>query len=109
MGTVFISNAFSINMVKSPANLTIAEVDINDVKNIVTTNSFTSAIGHNSTSEILSKLLGVEVPTNRISISLNNDDILIVFQVMVRIEEGRILSEEELQALPKKFFLVKVI
>lgn len=63
---------------------------------------FISAIGHSSTSMLLSKILGVEVKTNRISIKMEENDRAIIIRVLERLEEGRILCEEEVEALWKE-------
>jgi hypothetical protein len=104
---IFISNAFSLSMLTSfPANLIVKEVSINDVKEILKRHSFTSAVGHQATADVLSKLLNVQVPFNRIQIQLREGDALIVFQLMTRLEEGKVLTEDELSKLQFKFLLV---
>ena len=67
---------------------------------------YISAVGHKATAEILSSVLGVEIPENRIAISLEKGDIAIVIKLGVRLPEGKILSAEELREL--KFELGKL-
>jgi hypothetical protein len=87
----------------------IREVTIEEVKQILNTDlEIVSAIGHQSTANVLSHLLEREIPANRISITLTPYDTLIVFQLLSRLEEGRILSEEEIKQLKFKFFVVVV-
>jgi hypothetical protein len=86
--------------------LKVKEVDI--VKSMLRTERFISAIGHESTSRLLTTLLGMEIPFNRVPIKLKEGDRLVVFQLMTRLEEGRVLSEEELKQLQYKFFVVEV-
>jgi hypothetical protein len=73
---------------------------------------FISAVGHQATAEILTDLLGVEVPFNRAAITMREGDSLIVFQLRVRLEEGRILTREEVLSLYEggqaSFWLVEV-
>jgi len=60
-------------------------------------NGFVSAIGHPATASALSKILGVNVPTNRVSITLQPGDTLIVFQLAVgRLAPGQELSEQDI-------------
>ena len=108
-GKTFLGNAFSINMVeKFPAKAYFREISIEDVKNIISS-GFISAVGHESTSIILTKILGIEIPMNRITITLNNGDNLIVAALnMPRLPENKILQEEELEKIPIKFILVEV-
>jgi len=104
---IFVSNAFSLSMLTSfPANLIVKEVSINDVKEILKRHSFTSAVGHQATADVLTRLLGVQVPFNRIQIQLREGDAVIVFQLMTRLEEGKVLTEDELSKLQFKFLLV---
>jgi hypothetical protein len=53
---------------------------------------FTSAIGHEATAQALSKLLGMAIPVNRVAIQMEPGDKAIVFRLLKRIEEGRVLS-----------------
>jgi hypothetical protein len=61
---------------------------------------FVSAVGHEGTAQILSQLLGVKVPVSRIQIRMNVGDKAVVFRVLTRLPEGKILTEEELKKLP---------
>jgi hypothetical protein len=111
---VIISNAFSISMVMpansdtKEANVSIKEVAVEDVKEALK-GSFESAVGHQSTAEILSTLLETSIPMNRISVSIEKGDVLYVFQLLKRIEEGKILSADEIKNLPYKFFKVEIL
>jgi hypothetical protein len=67
---------------------------------------FTSAVGHKGTAEVLSSILGVNIPENRVAISLEKGDIALVFRLLVRLPEGKVLSAEELKGL--KFELGKL-
>jgi len=92
--------------------LRVRPISLEEVKEKLRSVSFTSAVGHESTARILTTLLGVEVPLNRVAISLSPSDRLIVFQIKMRLEEGRILSEEEVRSLYEQglasFVLVEV-
>ncbi|MCS7080909.1 MAG: YddF family protein [Chloracidobacterium sp.] len=58
-----------------------------------------SAIGHAATAKLLTRLLGVEVPVNRIAITQQVGEQAIVFRLKDRPPEGAILSETELEAI----------
>jgi len=58
-----------------------------------------SAIGHQSTAQVLSKLLGFEVPAQRISIELDKGDVAIAFALDYRLPEGKVLPDEELKRI----------
>lgn len=105
---VIVGNAFSLGMLAaSPVNLRVTEVTIEEVKALIQ-EGFDSAVGHESTARILSALLGVEVPFNRKAVSLSKGDRLVVFQLLTRLEEGKVLTEEEVRALPYRFYLVEI-
>jgi len=80
--------------------LTIAEA-----REILQSNSFISAIGHEATAKLLSSLLNINIPVNRISVYLEPGDIGIHFFLKTRLPEGKILTESELKQLD--FWLVK--
>lgn len=109
---IYICNSFTISMlnnINDDITLSIKRVNIDTVKEIVANNEVISAIGHNSTVEVVNKLLGTNFTMNRIQISMNSDDLLIVFQLLVRLEEGRILDSNELMNLPTSWFIVRII
>jgi D-ribose pyranose/furanose isomerase RbsD len=97
------------NLDKKEVNLSVKEVPAEEVKETLKNNSFTSAVGHQTTSEVLSTLLEIPISTNRISVSLEKGDVLYVFQLLKRIEEGKILSADEIKSLPYKFFKVEIL
>jgi len=106
-GKIFVSNAFSLSMLTSfPANLIIREVSVEDVKKLLSQSNFVSAVGHQATADVLTKLLNVQIPFNRVQIQLNEGDVLVVFQLLTRLEEGKVLTEDELSKLQFKFLLV---
>ena len=105
--TVYLANAFSLSMVTPPATLSVVEADEDSVKRVVAS-GFTSVIGHDATAKIVSSRLGVPVQVNRVSIQLKPGDLLVVFQLLTRLPEGKILSEEEMRNVQAKWYLVAV-
>ena len=67
---------------------------------------FTSAIGHQSTAELLSSLLGVSVPVNRIQFAQEVGDMALVFKVKGRPSEGKILTIAEIEEIGYEFGLL---
>jgi len=105
---LYVANAFSLQMLDSfPATVEVEEVSLDEARALLTSNEFVSAVGHGGTAEVLSALLGVDVPENRVSIRVGDEDAVLVFQLLTRLEEGRVLSGEELRALPYRFFVVR--
>jgi hypothetical protein len=91
------------------AVIRIEEIDTDTARNIVRESEVASAVGHEATAKILSTLLGVRVDFNRVPIKLNKGDSAIVFQLLTRLPEGKILSEEEIWGLGFKLYLVEVV
>lgn len=87
---VFLGNAFSLQMIKAGSVITTRSLSDEAVRELINKFGFTSCIGHQDTANILSNLLGIPVPMNRVSIKLDSDDdILIVAQVVGgRLPEG---------------------
>lgn len=94
---LYLSNAFSLNMIPClqtghiglPARITIVPELIADLRECLATTPWTSAIGHESTSTILSHILQLPVPTNRITLLLEPADTLIIAQYFgPRLPEG---------------------
>ena len=102
--TVYVSNAFSLSMLTPPTTVKVLEVRLEDVKDILK-DGFTSAVGHEATSQVISVQLGIQVPTNRISIKLSAGDVLIVYQLLTRLPEGKILSEDEMKQVAAKWYV----
>jgi hypothetical protein len=116
MGMLYLGNAFSLSMLNldndnvDNVTLLVKRIGIDEVKEMLSS-SFVSCIGHKATADLLTKLLNMnkEIETNRISIKLNKHDRIIIFQLLQRLEEGRVLSEDELRKIPYVFYLVEVI
>jgi len=111
----FISNAFSISMISPlpPQGRTVKvrPISLEEAKSLLR-EGYISAVGHPSTAQVMSALLGVDIPPNRVSITLQPGDRVLVFQLSVRLAEGQVLSKEEVLDLYEKgqasFALVEV-
>ena len=80
-----------------------APLTLENAKKEIHNNEWQSAIGHQSTAEILSDLLGIECPVNRIQYKQGPSDTAIVFKLNGRVEEGRILSRDEIEEIGYQF------
>ena len=108
---VTVTNAFSLSMVAEEKVewhlLNVEEISLKRARQIVRNAAeVTSAVGHESTANFISKVLGVPIPENRRMINLRNDEPLLVFQLMQRLPEGKILTEEEIKQVPFRIFIV---
>lgn len=90
---LYITNAFSIQMLAPSATdratLSFKPVTLEQAIKMVETNIFVSAIGHKDTANVVSNLFKKEIPMNRISVNLGNNDVLLVAQLSGgRLPEG---------------------
>jgi hypothetical protein len=114
---LYLSTAFSLSMLgevpQQGLTLRVRPIHVGDVEGLLRVHDFVSAVGHEATARILTLLLGIEVPFNRVAIRLVPGDHLIVFQLGVRLQEGQILSEEEVLSLYREgkasFMMVEVL
>lgn len=83
-GKVFIGNAFSLQMVADNAIIAKVEVSPEEVPT-----EAVSIIGHADTAAVVGSILGRDVPCNRASVMLSDEDVLYVAQVVGgRLPEG---------------------
>ena len=110
MARLFLANAFALSMLQTEtATIAIQAISLDSVRELLASREFINAVGHQSTAELLSQLLDMPIEMNRIEIKLERGDELIVFQLMVRLPEGKVYTKEELESLPFKFYLVRVL
>lgn len=58
-----------------------------------------SAIGHRSTAVVFSRLARKTTFANRISISMDEGDKAVVFKPKMRLQEGQVLTDDELESM----------
>jgi len=89
------------------------EVSLETAREWIKQGDFISAVGHESTAKLLSELLGVEIKPNRIFVDMQKGDEALAIQFLQRVQEGKVLSKEELEELYKQgkivFRLIKRI
>jgi hypothetical protein len=83
----------------------LRKIELTKARDILSTSEFISAVGHESTAQVLSELLGVDIPCNRITVKLKSGDMCIHFALKTRLPEGKVLTEEELKQLNYEFVL----
>ena len=92
---------FNTTIIVNDGTYKMSTITLNEAKEILASNpSFISAIGHSSTAQIISSVLGTEVPENRINASFDEvEDKALCFKLNSRPKEGSILSLEDLQEI----------
>jgi Domain of unknown function (DUF1874). len=105
--TVYIFNSLILPI--SPqyrkAIAVIQRISADEAKELLKNNTFVSVVGHEATAQLLTQLLGVNIPTNRIAVQLQKGDTGLHFVLKQRLPEGKVLSYDELKAL--QYELVK--
>jgi len=83
-------------------SLICTKIDLETARLWIKAGDFISAVGHESTAKLLSELLGVEIKPNRIFVNMELFDEALTIQFLERIQEGKVLSKEELEELYKQ-------
>lgn len=108
----YLSNAFSISMVAKHVTSYIRIEEISVDKFCEEARVAISAVGHESTANLITQICNVPIKVNRQPISLDAGDRLYVIQILERLPEGKVLSNVELIDLLEKkkikFFEVDV-
>jgi hypothetical protein len=81
----------------------LTDIDLDQARDLVQNNDFISAIGHDSTAQILTELLGVNIPVNRINFEQKENQTAVVFKLNGRPPEGKILTKEEIEQIGYSF------
>lgn len=108
---LYLMNAIPNAMFSAFTATLILQISDETVKAKLKENQFTSAVGHQSTADIYSKLLGIDIPANRITIKFKKGDLYIagLFTLPRRLNENEFLSEEELLSLKVNWVLIDPI
>ena len=84
---MFLLNAFSLNMIVGNADIVVREVSLKTAASLAA--DCESAVGHADTAAVFSSVLGVEIPCNRVSVTLKEGDVALVGQYSgPRLPEG---------------------
>ena len=111
MKRLIIASAFSLNMLPfTPARIYVAETSRENFVRAINKLRIPrlSVIGHKATADVLSQILGWQVNENRINYVAENGDIIAVFIPGIRLEEGKVLTEDELKNFPGRYFFVTI-
>ena len=84
----------------------ITPITLEVARELLNRASMLSAIGHQSTADILTELLGLDVPMNRINFAQEVEQSAIVFKLKSRAPEGVILTKEEIDTIGYEFKLM---
>jgi len=111
---IYLLNAFSLSMLApsafegGTAKIKVKPIGPEEARELLTKFGFVSAIGHESTASFLSRLLGLPVPYNRVVVQLGRGDSAVIFQLLGRLPEGKVLTEQELATIRYQFFHLEI-
>ena len=77
----------------------VERVNLETAKMFVADKNFISAVGHESTAKLISELLKVEIPANRIAVWMKPGDKALCVQFLERVAEGKVLTYDELKKM----------
>jgi len=95
------------SILTSEGTFTLKSITLEQAQTLISSNEILSAVGHQSTAEILTELLGIEIPVNRIQFTQEDGQQALVFKLNGRPPEGKILSREEIETIGYKFQLLE--
>lgn len=58
---------------------------------------FVSAIGHQASATLLTQLLAIDIPVNRVSVTMQTGDQALILRLLQRLPEGKVLTEHEMK------------
>lgn len=98
---VALLNAISTSMMPKGGIVVITPLTMEQAKATLQYYGFVSYIGHPATAQLLTTLLGINIPANRGQFIATTETIAIVVSILERLPEGKILGFEELMQLYK--------
>lgn len=87
---------------------TLKTITLEEAKEILKGKEILSAVGHESTSQILTKLLEREIPLNRIQFKQEKGQKALCFKLLGRPEESKILSLEDIEKIGYELKLLEM-
>lgn len=83
-------------------------ISLDEAKEMISGEEILSAIGHQSTADILTELLDMPIPMNRILFQQEPGQKAICFKLRGRPEEGKILTRAEIETIGYEFKLLEM-
>ena len=94
--TTYLANAFSPSMLSQlPADVEFQRVDQKEFCEAIS--GSINAVGHKGTVDLINTLCNTDLTVNRVAIKAGVGDIIYIVTLNFRLEEGRILTSEEVQ------------
>ncbi len=85
----------------------VSDLTVDEAKEILCENGYVSAIGHESTAKIISELMEMDIPMNRINFAQMVGQKAVVFKLNRRPKEGTVLSRDQVEEVGYSFKLME--
>jgi hypothetical protein len=86
---MLVTNAFSINMLNDAADLRFSRINYKSAAELLELENWRSCVGHVDTARVMSAVLGIEIPANRVTINFDGSEKILVGQYKgPRLPEG---------------------
>lgn len=89
-------------------DFSLKTISLKEAKKLIKEKEILSAVGHESTSQILTNLLKVDVPVNRIQFKQESGQKALCFKLLGRPEEGKILTLKEIEEIGYEFKILEM-
>ncbi|GIW61060.1 MAG: hypothetical protein KatS3mg087_2126 [Patescibacteria group bacterium] len=83
-------------VITNPGTFRYRTINLEEAKELLSNQTFISAVGHEGTAAVASQLTGFNVAYNRQQVTMNKGDDAVVFKPKVRLPEGQILDSRQL-------------
>ena len=89
-------------------DFTLQTISLDEAKELIQDREILSAVGHDSTAQILTELLARDIPVNRIQFTQQAGQKALCFKLNGRPQEGTILTAEEIEKIGYEFKLLQM-
>ena len=98
--TTYLANSFSPSMLmKLPLDVEFRDTTKEEFCEEVVKGRHENAIGHVGTVQLINSLCGSNLNVNRVSIQTDAGDEIYIISLTIRLEEGKVLKNDEIQRL----------
>lgn len=96
------------SILTTAGDYSLVDINLEEARQIVKENNgnLDSAVGHKATAEVMTTLLGTDIPVNRQMFLQDVGQQALVFKLNGRLEEGKILTVSDLEQIGYKFQLL---
>lgn len=94
------------SILTAAGSYTLRDITVEEARELAEDNDLDSAVGHASTAQVMTALLGVEIPANRQLFVQQPGQQALVFKLNGRPAEGKILTAAEIEEIGYKFQLL---